>query len=70
MYCGICVEACPFDALFWAPAYDYPADDADGLVHEKGQLTSWLPEVPEPPPLVQTAIATRPPSRRTLRSSP
>ena len=20
MYCGICVEVCPFDALFWSPA--------------------------------------------------
>ena len=19
MYCGICVEVCPFDALFWTP---------------------------------------------------
>ncbi|MGW1624535.1 NADH-quinone oxidoreductase subunit I, partial [Streptomyces sp. NPDC002172] len=19
MYCGICIEVCPFDALFWSP---------------------------------------------------
>ena len=23
MYCGICVEVCPFDALFWSPEYEY-----------------------------------------------
>ena len=23
MYCGICVEVCPFDALFWTPEYEY-----------------------------------------------
>ena len=22
MYCGICVEVCPFDALFWSPTFD------------------------------------------------
>ncbi|MDP9406134.1 MAG: NADH-quinone oxidoreductase subunit I, partial [Actinomycetota bacterium] len=23
MYCGICVEVCPFDALFWSPEFEY-----------------------------------------------
>src|SRR6266508_6132350 len=23
MYCGICVEVCPFDALFWTPEFEY-----------------------------------------------
>ena len=23
MYCGICIEACPFDALFWSPEFEY-----------------------------------------------
>ena len=23
MYCGICVEVCPFEALFWTPEYEY-----------------------------------------------
>ena len=26
MYCGICIEVCPFDALFWSPEFEY-ADD-------------------------------------------
>src|SRR5438045_4918603 len=27
MYCGICIEACPFDALFWSTAFEYAAYD-------------------------------------------
>ena len=50
MYCGICVETCPFDALFWAPAYNYPASDVGELVHERERLSSWLVVVPQPPP--------------------
>ena len=23
MYCGISIEACPFDALFWSPEFEY-----------------------------------------------
>ena len=23
MYCGICIEVCPFDALFWSPEFEY-----------------------------------------------
>ena len=28
LYCGICVEVCPFDALFWSPEFAYSAADA------------------------------------------
>jgi NADH-quinone oxidoreductase subunit I len=51
MYCGICIEVCPFDALFWAPEYDYAATSAPGLVHEREQLRAWMWDVPVPPPL-------------------
>ncbi|MFM7596923.1 MAG: 4Fe-4S binding protein [Actinomycetota bacterium] len=47
MYCGICVEVCPFDALFWSPEHDYAAGDAGGLVHETQRLADWLPSVPQ-----------------------
>ena len=50
MYCGICVEACPFDALFWAPEFDYPAASAQGLVHDRARLAGWMPAVPPPVP--------------------
>jgi NADH-quinone oxidoreductase subunit I len=23
MYCGICIEVCPFDALHWSPEFEY-----------------------------------------------
>ena len=38
MYCGICVEACPFDALYWAPDYSYAAEDRAELTHERDRL--------------------------------
>ncbi len=49
MYCGICVDVCPFDALFWAPDVDYAAFDIRDLVHERDRLRGWLPNVPPPP---------------------
>ncbi|MDX6287473.1 MAG: NADH-quinone oxidoreductase subunit [Frankiales bacterium] len=49
MYCGICVETCPFDALHWAPTYDYPASEVGALVHERERLASWLPAAPQAP---------------------
>lgn len=42
MYCGICVEVCPFDALVWAPDHDYAAPDTGALVHERARLADWL----------------------------
>jgi NADH-quinone oxidoreductase subunit I len=41
MYCGICVDACPFDALEWSPRADYSAADRPGLVHDTDRLASW-----------------------------
>ena len=49
MYCGICVEVCPFDALFWAPAL-VPAED-ERPVEERDDLRRWVADVPAPPPL-------------------
>jgi len=33
MYCGICVEVCPFDALFWSPEYEYSEHRIADLLH-------------------------------------
>jgi NADH-quinone oxidoreductase subunit I len=33
MYCGICVEVCPFDALEWRAGAVPPTGVADGLRH-------------------------------------
>jgi NADH-quinone oxidoreductase subunit I len=43
MYCGICVDVCPFDALHWSPAFDYSAADRAGLRQGIERLESWLP---------------------------
>ena len=51
MYCGICVEVCPFDALFWAPALVPAEPSRGGLVEESDALRAWVGEVPPPPPL-------------------
>ena len=47
MYCGICVEVCPFDALFWSPEHDYPASERAGLMHHTQRLADWLRSVPQ-----------------------
>ena len=51
MYCGICIEACPFDALFWSPEFEYAELDIRELVHERDRLALWMDTVPPPPPL-------------------
>ncbi|MBB5075426.1 4Fe-4S binding protein [Nonomuraea endophytica] len=49
MYCGICIEVCPFDALFWSPEFEYAEGDIRNLLHEKEQLGTWVETVPPPP---------------------
>ena len=51
MYCGICVEVCPFDALFWSPEFEYAEYSIAGLLHEKEKLREWMDTVPPPPAL-------------------
>ena len=51
MYCGICVEVCPFDALFWSPHFEYSTDSVVELTHEMDTLGEWMALVPPPPPL-------------------
>jgi NADH-quinone oxidoreductase subunit I len=51
MYCGICVDVCPFDALFWSPEYSYAQADLVELTGERERLIEWLPTVPPPVPL-------------------
>ncbi len=51
MYCGICVEVCPFDALFWSPEFEYSEFQIARLLHDKVKLGEWMATVPEPEPL-------------------
>ena len=47
MYCGICVEVCPFEALFWSPEYEYSEPRIADLLHDKDRLADWMTTVPE-----------------------
>ena len=47
MYCGICVEVCPFDALFWTPEYEYSEFNMGDMLHDKERLDGWLKTVPK-----------------------
>ena len=50
MYCGICIEVCPFDALFWSPEFEYAELDIRDLTHEQGPAAaSGWPPCPPPP---------------------
>ena len=51
MYCGICIEVCPFDALFWSPEFEYAETDILDLTHERDKLRDWMWTVPAPPAL-------------------
>ena len=64
MYCGICVEVCPFDALHWSPVAEYAATSSDGLVHERDRLAAWEDTVPEPQPLDPRGLVEDPGPRR------
>ncbi len=52
LWCGICVDVCPFDALFWSPERvpdeHSSSDGPRPLVHEREQLREWLASVPPP----------------------
>ena len=47
MYCGICVEVCPFEALFWSPEYEYSEPKIADLLHDKTRLGQWMTTVPD-----------------------
>ena len=56
MYCGICVEVCPYDALFWSREFEYAEYDIRSLTHEKEKLSDWMATVLPPPPLEEGAL--------------
>jgi NADH-quinone oxidoreductase subunit I len=77
MYCSICIEVCPFDALHWSPEFEYAEVDIRDLLHEKERLGQWMQTVPPPPALdpgsaepAEIAAANRPPRAGGLRERP
>jgi NADH-quinone oxidoreductase subunit I len=83
MYCGICVEVCPYDALFWSREFEYAEYDIRELTHEKERLSDWMATVLPPPeleagadlpgapvaPAAQTTTAATPARQPTETSS-
>src|SRR6059036_156574 len=67
MYCGICVEVCPFDALFWSPEFEYAEYDIVEMVHEKERLEEWTYRVLPPPELEEGAEAPPSPEEEPVR---
>ncbi|MGH2699744.1 MAG: NuoI/complex I 23 kDa subunit family protein, partial [Actinomycetota bacterium] len=55
MYCGICVEVCPYDALFWSREFEYAEYDIRPLTHEKEKLSDWMATVLPPNELEEGA---------------
>ena len=47
MYCGICVDVCPFEALFWSPEFEYSEPKIADLLHDKSKLSQWMETVPD-----------------------
>jgi len=74
MYCGICIDVCPFDALYWSPEFEYAEYDIRDLLHDKDRLGEWMPTVPPPPahdrngePAKEETTAARPAPARAAR---
>ena len=76
MYCGICVEVCPFDALFWTPEFEYATYSIAELTHEKERLDEWTYTVKPPPELeegaepVEDAVPAAPQSEAPTSAAP
>ena len=74
MYCGICIEVCPFDALYWSPQFEYSELDIRNMLHEKERLARWAEGVPPPPapdaraPEPKEASQARRPAARPART--
>lgn len=73
MYCGICIDVCPFDALFWSPEFEYAEHDIAELTHERDRLRDWMWTVPPPPAHDERAEPPRelaPPAERRTGQRP
>ena len=69
MYCGICVEVCPFDALFWAPDFEYAEYDLVEMTHEKERLEEWTYKV-LPPPALEVGAEPPPEAPASAQAGP
>ncbi|MFN2491224.1 MAG: 4Fe-4S binding protein [Actinomycetota bacterium] len=70
MYCGICVEVCPYDALFWSREFEYAEYDIRELTHEKEKLSDWMATVLPPPQLEEGALLAGEPATAAGAAGP
>jgi formate hydrogenlyase subunit 6/NADH:ubiquinone oxidoreductase subunit I len=70
MYCGICVEVCPYDALFWSREFEYAEYDIRQLTHEKERLSDWMATVLPPPALEVGAEQPGQPAPAAVAAAP
>ena len=47
LFCGICVEVCAFEGLFWTPEFEYSEPKIADLLHDKSKLGEWMETVPD-----------------------
>ena len=43
MWCGICIEVCPFDALFWSQTPIAATGESNALILDQTELIKFLP---------------------------
>jgi len=41
MFCSICIDVCPFDALEWSPGYRFAGQGPTELLIERSTLSTW-----------------------------
>jgi formate hydrogenlyase subunit 6/NADH:ubiquinone oxidoreductase subunit I len=70
MYCGICVEVCPYDALFWSREFEYAEYDIREMTHEKERLSDWMATVLPPPELEEGAELPGRPAASATTAAP
>jgi NADH-quinone oxidoreductase subunit I len=47
MFCSICIDVCPFDALAWSPQYRFSGHEPVELLIERDTLSTWGAAPPE-----------------------
>ncbi len=70
MFCGVCIEVCPYDALAWSRTLPEPSTGRGDLLQEADALANLLSGVAGPEPLDEGAVAAPRPRRRPGGAAP